>query len=218
MENIYLHAINANSRSYLSIQTQKILNSILSDDAILSLRLQKKFEYSYSFSGIDYISLCDYDKRKLAHKEDRLYNSFNSYIRHSLSIVLKKENIEAINPVVIPISTKNGKGYINMQRLGNFNNTNIRYTDMPDEVQVKNCVSLKEMTAITLPTHLLIHKFCRDTTNINEVEYEVDILSELLKHYGYNIPIYDIDTFKNLRDHDSVVEICEKVKALKKRR
>ena len=77
MEKIYLHAINANSRSYISVNTRNILKSILQDGSLLSLRLQRKFDLGFSFSGMDFVSLCDYDRREIVSNEDETYNSFN---------------------------------------------------------------------------------------------------------------------------------------------
>lgn len=218
MEKIYLHAINANSRSYISVNTRNILKSILQDGSLLSLRLQRKFELGFSFSGMDFVSLCDYDRREIVSNEDETYNSFNGYIRNSLSLAFDKENLDVITPNIVAVSNRSYGGYLNMQRLGNYNTTNTRYSDMPDEVQVRDRVSLEEMVAVTFPTHLLVHTFQNDQTNADMVMYEVGAIESLLRRYKHDVPIYDIDTFKDLRINDNAYDICKNIKQLKKRR
>ena len=215
MKNIYLHAICANPSKYQSIRTQRVLLKILEDKALLSLRKQKLYDPSYSFAGLDYISLCDFDKRYLGQSEDVLYNSYNGYIRNSLSFMFPKDEFKILNPTISPISIKNYKGYDNMKRLGNTI-TDERYSDMPDEVQVKDSLPLVFASGITIPTHLLTHWFFNRSANISNIKYEVEDIDNLLQKNGFNLPIYDIDTFEKLKTDDGVDNTYQYIK-MKKR-
>jgi len=63
-ERVYMHTVN--NRYFNSRRDIKVLSSILDSNAILSLRRQGK-SHSSSFAGLDYISLCDYEKRKITN-------------------------------------------------------------------------------------------------------------------------------------------------------
>ena len=119
-DKIYLHGICANERGvYDSFQTIRTLNRILRSRYLLSLRLQRQF-VSYGFNGLDYISLCDYEKRNEAYQYDDLYNSYHAYIRPSLSFAFPKSELKVVEPIILEekcISTK--KGYKKMSDLGN---------------------------------------------------------------------------------------------------
>ena len=61
-EDICLHAINSSYElNYRKMNLIK-LELILKDNALLSRRLQG-LNFSSGFNGMDYISLCDYQKR-----------------------------------------------------------------------------------------------------------------------------------------------------------
>ena len=60
---LYLHGIYTAGELYSSKDTLSILKEILKSNALLSNRLQGKEKEKVSFSGLDYISLCDYEKR-----------------------------------------------------------------------------------------------------------------------------------------------------------
>ena len=101
-QEIYLHAINAYYELYYRRMIIKNLESILKDNALLSRRLQG-FDSSSGFNGMDYISLCDYQKRDLCHTDHPCYTSFDGYVKQSLSLVFPKSELSVINPYIISI-------------------------------------------------------------------------------------------------------------------
>ena len=58
---LYLHGIYTSGELYDSKETLKILKKILISNALLSNRLQGIDKEKISFSGLDYVSLCDYE-------------------------------------------------------------------------------------------------------------------------------------------------------------
>lgn len=94
----------------------------------------------YGFNGLDYISLCDYDKRDLHHEDMPLYNAFYSYVKESLSLMFPKEKIKAIKPQMVDFVGISDKGLDKMLQLGLSEEQ--RYSDLYDEVQVKDKIPL----------------------------------------------------------------------------
>lgn len=214
---IYLHGISPSS-NYNSSLTLYTLSRILQSRYLLSLRLQKKSSKN-GFNGLDYISLCDYEKRFEinSNTENSIlssnidgYNAFNYYIRYSLSLVFPKKELEVIIPKIIdsPITTK--EGFINMKILGE--STNERYSDMPDEVQVKDSISLDKMIGLTYPTHQLYTDHLSEEKNIKSIIKDLNKINQLLEKYGYNSKIFDIDTFEELSDYTSVKRLIHQRK------
>lgn len=206
MENIYLHGIYSFYHQYNSKETLKTLSEILKDNALLSLRLQNK-ESNYGFNGIDYISLCDYDKRNIVPEEEPEYNAYQNYIRMSLSLMFPKEKLEVITPQIIAISTKTKNGFKKMATLGEKQEE--RYSDLYDEVQVKDRVSIDLMSGITMPIHLINSPFYSEQKRIDKILEELEKLKKVLLSYGHDIPIYDIDTFLLLDKEDDVKRLVK---------
>lgn len=204
--NIYMHAINSLYSRYHPKETNKILEWILKSNALLSLR-KRKIKESYGFNGPDYISLCDYEKRNLCHKEDRSYTAYNGYIRRSLSLIFPKDKLTVVTPEVIDICTKNNRGISNMILLGH--STDTRYSDMYDEVQVKDKVPLSLMTGITVPLEKMYRPLYSEQKTIEYVIKELEILKQLLLAYNYDIPIYDIDTFEELDNKENIKKLVK---------
>ena len=203
-KNIYLHAINATSDdNYPTIETYQILCKILKCGALLSSRLQRKLSTD-GFNGKDYISLCDYTKKDIKKGEDGKYNAFHTYIRYSLSLVFPKNELSVIEPIILSdIYAINKEGFMKMKKLGEIKGDR-RYTDMPDEVQVKNKIPLASSTALTYPTHLSIDDEIGERATIAKIMIDLDSINKALDRFGYNIPIYDIDTFEKLDSTNSV--------------
>lgn len=189
-EEIYLHAIETTNNEFNEKNTLIKLNKILKKGALLSLRKQRKMTNG-NFCGPDYISLCDYEKRFEVQKEDKLYNSYNGFILNSLSIVFLKKDVNAIRPIILDnICPNNKEGFKRMYTLGNSKEN--RYSDLPDEVQVKDSLSLDKMIAITLPKKKII------SNERNSLDDTIDMIKHILIMYGYDVPIYDIETFERL--------------------
>lgn len=205
---IYLHAIHYRiDELYDSKETMQILSKILKKKQLLSLRLQRKFTNN-GFTGKDYISLVDYDKRFLYSGSDPEYNAFNGYIRNSLSLLFS--DIDVIEPTIIkPINT-DPKGYLKMDRLGRSKNE--RYTDFADEVQVKDRISLEHMKSLTLPTWMFVSKNDTTSENVKFIKDELDRLYDTLLFYGYDVPIRDIDTLDEIKDKSDIEMVLTKIK------
>ena len=198
---ICLHAINAFHDTYNSKETLCILRSILIDKALLSARLQKRDD-TYGFNGPEYISLCDYEKRKLHHKGHPWYTAYDGYIKESLSLMFPKEKLALIYPKIIGICNKRREGIQLMTMLGESEDG--RYSDMYDEVQVKDKIPIALMTGITLPLQKMRKPFQSEQKNIDMILEEIEKISELLIKYGYDVPIYDINTLSPLKKEENV--------------
>ena len=194
-EDYYLHAINADCEFFDYYATLCQLDKILKSGALLSMRNQKRTNGFTCFAGLDYISLGDYSKRHIT-KEPREYNAYNIYIKNSLSLMFPKEIVSVEQPILIKeICSETKEGYRKMMRLGN--STHARYSDMPDEVQVRDLLLLNKMCGIALPIGLI-----KQDRLENEAEYINNIVTnicELLDSYNYNVPIYDVETLEVLR-------------------
>jgi len=205
-EDIYLHAINAYYELYYPKLNIKKLESILKDNAILSRRMQG-ITSSTGFNGIDYISLCDYQKRNICPINAPYYTSYNAYIRESLSLVFPKDKLSVITPFVINIIPKNKKGYIHMAHLGK--NENIRYSDLYDEVQVKDLISLNLMCGLTIPIKKLNNPLFNLEKNTKKISKHINDIRNLLLIYNHLVPIYDIDTMTELTNEDNIKKLIK---------
>ena len=126
------------------------------------------------------------------------YNAFHTYVRYSLSLAFPKDKLDVIEPKVLNgVYIRDSKGYAEMEKIGKSKSE--RCTDMPDEVQVKDKVSLDNLCATTFPLHLLKGY---GNSSIDELSsiimFEIEEIDKLLSRFGYDVPIYDIDTFEEL--------------------
>ena len=206
-KSIYLHGIYASSEIYDNATTIRILKKILISNDLLSARLQNRKFYKPMFNGYDYISLCDYEKREYSLL-DR-YNSYEAYIKYSLSLIFPKDKIDAIIPTLIDIS-KGESYYREMEKYGLSETT--RYTDMADEVQVKDQISLDLMTGITLPISKMINEYRSDSKNIDIILREIEKINKLLDKYNHLVPLYDIDSSQSLNIETNVKILVKKYK------
>lgn len=202
--NIYLHAINSVPDDfYHPDETNQKLFQILKRRALLSAKLQRR-RSTGGFNGRDYVSLCDYDKRNDYKRFMGKYNAYHSYIRYSLSLAFPKNKLSVIKPKVLDgIYIRDLKGYEEMEKLGKSKIR--RCTDMPDEVQVKDKVTLDNLCATTFPLHLL--KDCSNSSldeQASIIMFEIEEIDKLLSRFGYDVPIYDIDTFEELTSTSTI--------------
>ena len=204
MDNVYLHAIYAYCQRYNSEETKRKLKYILKSGAILSLRLQMIYD-TYGFNGLDYISLCDYEKRNECHPELPNYTAFNSYIRESLSLMFLADSIEVVKPQVVE-KNKNGN-HPKMKELGLAKE---RYSDFYDEVQVKDRIPISLISGITFPIKKMTRSSFSDKYSILIVQKKIEEIMNLLIKYHHEVPMYDIDTFIPLEDEQNVKELVRK--------
>lgn len=203
-KDIYLHAINSVPDDYYHPdETNQKLLQILKRRALLSAKLQRKRSYG-GFNGRDYVSLCDYDKRDDYKRFMGKYNAFHTYVRYSLSLAFPKDKLSVIEPKVLNgVYIRDSKGYAEMERIGKSKSE--RCTDMPDEVQVKDKVSLDNLCATTFPLHLLKDFKGYSIDELSSIiMYEIEEIDKLLSKFGYDVPIYDIDTFEELTSTSTI--------------
>lgn len=196
-ENVYLHDIGNPHYLYVPGDQRKIFEKILDSGYLLSRRMQGIYS-STGFAGLDYISLCDYTLRDVCSEEG--YNGFHQYIKNSLAVGFPKESLDVIKPVIIrPISTYLN-GYDYMMCLGLSENE--RYTDLADEIQVKNRVDMNNMSLVTFPTRYYIEDslFNNKSLLYKRLRKEVLEVEKLLVKYDYVVPVYDIESGIELND------------------
>ena len=189
-ENVYMHAIGDVLIDYEN--GIKNLRNIVKDGAILSLRNQGKEDW-LGFAGLDYISLCDYEKRFMYPIKRPCYNAYYSFIRRGISFAFDKSNIDAIKPIYFDVNLKSHDGFDLMKRMGCCN---IRYSDFFDEVQVKDIIKLDYLSYITFPTRAF---FCYDESfsrknKYKSLENKINEIKSILYNYNYNTDIYEIDS------------------------
>lgn len=213
-EKVYMHGINNYQFKEYNTKVQlKVLKQILIKGALLSIRNQG-IRYSSNFSGFDYISLCDYEKRNCfidnVPAERGKYNGYYQYILHSLSLSFRKDKIEAIIPKMVDYIGNYDRPYDKMKEYGLMEE---RYSDLADEVQVKDRVSLEHLEQVTFPTYSFFKDsiYFSTSSRINALEKEIKKIEELLKEYNYNVPIYDIET-KKLMNEENIEQIVLSLK------
>ncbi len=213
-EKVYMHGINNYGfKDYNSKIQLKVLSQILKSGALLSLRNQG-ISSSSNFSGFDYISLCDYEKRDCSIKgvpsNIGIYNSYYQYIICSLSLSFNKDKIEVITPTLVDYIGNSSRPYETMKEYGLKEE---RYSDLADEVQVKDQVPLEYLEQVTFPTisFLNAHMFFNKSSMIKGLIKEIKKVENLLKGYYYDVPIYDIET-KQLMNEENIEKIVRNLK------
>lgn len=213
MENIYLHGIYSRASASNPEGSIEVLDDILSSDYILS-RHQQEIEYQIQytkierFNGKDYISLCDYDLRYRSSMEFSNYTAFDLFIRKSLAIFFNKQNIhpETISPV--PPQT----GFDEAEKIRNKNPLyqNIRFSDLLDEVQVKDKISLDYMEGITIPIKYIYIMSTSLEAARKRIIYYLNNIDELLRKYNRKKHIYNLDDFQELKTTDDIERALKK--------
>lgn len=211
-QDVYLHALHASSIEYSSKKTLELLEKILKSGALLSSR-QSGQKCGNNFSGCDHISLCDYERRNRGKGFKKTYNAFYQYAVFDPSIMLPKGEFEVIEPIVLPKMIMFYSGAMSvMKELGMSEE---RYTDLEDEVQVKDRVSIEKMCGFTMPTYEFLRMFKSVEHDAKVTYQEVLKYKELLDKYGYNVPFYDINTEHPMDTYDEVYETVLKLKKRK---
>ena len=209
---IYLHSLHSGSVNYSGIKTRELLEKILKSGEILSPRLSG-IKCNYNFSGLDYISLCDYEKKHLGKGYKNRYNGFYQYAVFDPSLMFPKEGIEVIEPIILDqmiVFYSNYRTY--MKELGLLEE---RYTDLADEVQVRDRVSLETLCGFTIPTYEFLRRF-KSVEHDAKVTYE-ELLKykELFDKYGYDLPFYDVNTTYPMDTYEDVYEVVLNLKRKK---
>ena len=209
-EKIFLHTINNDMSDFYRPKKQKeTLEKILSSGKILSRRNLGYPEESFTnFSGMDYISLSDYEKRFVSNKGARHYNSYYAYVRQGLSISFPQESLKVIEPTIIAISSRDSNGYRRMYELGLREDE--RFTDLPDEVQVRDSIDVSKSNGIIFPTKEFMYSRPLTTRRkmIELMKVELDTIRTMLDKYNYDLSIYDVDTLEELND-DNILTLSK---------
>lgn len=213
LEEYYLYAINSNEESFDFNQTLIKLDQIFNSGFILSRRNLGDININRGgWQGLDYISICDYSKKD---NESLLegYTAYNTFIKNYLSIIISKEGINAITPELMPPAIFDWESIQNMKRLGNHSTR--RYSDFPDELQVKDRISLNNFEGITLPLSIMINpEHCKKNTNEMIIKFLYEVKSLMLKH-NLSKPIYDVDNIielNNINDIEKAIELINRKK------
>ena len=182
MKSFYAHTIHVTNFSKDDFEVlEKILQSgyVLSRNGIKDLGFDMKhISRHIVYNGTDYVSLCDL-KRKHQH-----YSAYNMFTSRGLSLLFDHSI-----PVIKTIYINDSDNFpYSMQTLAYSIN---RYSDLEDEVQVRDGISLDYLRGLCLSLSLL-ESYHHD----NYVKNYLNSLQELLKKYNLNVPIYDINNGK----------------------
>lgn len=208
-DKVYTHSINHSN--FNSKSDIKKLSDILDSKKLLSLR-KRGYKDSTGFSGLDYISLCDYEKRGITNHGKPFCNGFYAYTRHGISLAFDKDKIneryEVIIPNILNVNIKKNEFFHYMGVLGNAVE---RYSDLPDEVQIKDEVSLEGLSFITYPVeeYFYSHLFIKQENKRKRLIQELNNLKSVLESHNYDLDVYDIDS-KLLLNEEGIEKILTK--------
>lgn len=193
-------------------KTIHVLKQILESGYVLSRRLQGNTNSKTNgWNGIDYISLCNYFERNVTPYDNNPYyqgyNAYNTFVSRSLSLIIDKKRIRAIKPKLVEPVIFDWESLEKMRILGNATQ---RFSDLPDEIQVKNRISLAKMVGITLPLCHMGHDEHTNTYYTDLVIHFFEELTKLLESYERNIPIYDLETKEILESRDDVNAVLKR--------
>lgn len=203
---IYLHGISTQSSSFDFEKSLEKLREILRSEFLLSRRNLGLSEAQAGFNGLDYISLCDYEKRTLENGSRDMYNAYYAYIYNNLALAFPKNRFDVITPKYIDHALAGSKfGNYVMKKCGNSKK---RYSDYPDEVQVRDKIDLDFLCGITYPalTHYshLRKSLSREKT-IELMLEEIEALTQLIYDYDYgNIYVYEPNSLSLIDDNMSL--------------
>lgn len=199
------------------------LEKILKNNSVLSKRLLNELitEENINWDGLDHISLLDYDLecvKKIQNKPSFTDASFYSlYVEPQLSFMFKKEKLEVIKPILYKRLPVYPDIIDEMHTL--MMSDKERYSDLYDEVQVENQISLDKLEALTIPIEFILYSYYISYDKEDLIKHLKDI-KELLKSYKIDIPIYDISTRAEIIDDESldnaINSIKKRIKRIKK--
>lgn len=214
LDNYYLHGINVVFEPKKDIEkTLMIFEKILQKQYVLSRRLQNDLNTKKGgWNGLDYISLCDYQNRNASPYENNPfyigYTAYKSFICNSLTLIFEKKGLTVVKPELVAPSIFSWDTLEEMRILGNHPTK--RYSDLPDEVQIKDKISLENLKGIIIPLTSMSHN---QYTAERYDDLVINFFSELKKiliNYNQNISIYDLNTKDVLQTEDDVKLILKK--------
>lgn len=221
MDNIYLHAVNPDTSFWDMSKSIKIIEQILKDGALLPRReLEANGNYPNSkktpinFSGLDYISLCDYSKKDCYNNNPlyKDYTAYSQYVKYSISLGFAN-TLPVIQPTILKPFFADCRFlsreelnliYERLQRLGLSEDE--RYSDFPDEVQVKGPLPLDKFLGLVIPVRIITQNSNNPKDTLKRLKAVIKELQDLLKSYAYLTTIYELDTFKKLETEEDVYD------------
>lgn len=218
LNNFYLHAIDCNDGKDFDEKNALVkLEKILQSGYILSRRKMGDLdERKGGWNGFDYISLCDYAKKDAPPYENNSfykgYTAYDSYIMTSLSLIINKKWVRAITPTLVHPVICDWNSLQEMRYIGIHYKA--RYTDFPDEVQVKNQITLNRLEGITIPISYMVNEKGKRVFSTEEIKYFLNRTKELLKKYEREVPVYDLGTMTQLDSDKTLTMVIEQNKRI----
>ena len=194
-------------------KTMRILEDVCKSGSLLSRRKQGIDNCKdINFAGLDYISFCDrklrfakpYEGKRILRK----YTAYDSYISNSLALGFDRKKIDVIDTnLVQPMFLE----YKKEEKLSEYGlSIDIRYSDMADEVQVRDEVSLGNLKCLTLPVHLMNSRYAGVIYDCGDICRCIDDINNLMSDYGYVVPVYDLYSKELLNSEEQVQKVLKK--------
>lgn len=187
---------------YHGTRTIDTILQVFNCQEIQSQRLQG-FEKSYGYNGLDYISLC----KKEDNKEyvTRRKNSFNGYIKGNFCFIISDE----IDALKTEYKNCDNMTYEELQ-IFLSEHSDTRYSDMFDEWQVRDSISLKYIVGIGLTIDKILERIEDDKNKC--FFYDVKSLLGIIKELKLDI----IDTCEEDFVEKYEAKLCNNEKCLEK--
>ena len=122
-------------------------------------------------------------------------------------MMFPKDKLDVIMPTIIGGKLMGNQYFRQMADLGKLQTG--RYTDLPDEVQVKDKVPLDLMCGLTIPMHNIRIPFYNLEMTTKAVIKDLNKIKQLLVTYGYDVPLYDIDTALEIKDEADIKKLVK---------
>lgn len=162
------------------------LEEILKSGFVLSRRKLNLPLKDALFNGMDYISLCDLEK-------EHEYNSaYNLYVKSGVSLLFSKD-FKVIHPQIITLDSC----HINLEDMVHRLGMNGRYSDLSDEVQVKDSISLDYLKGLLVSLESMKESHS-DRYNLDYLR----VMKELLLDYNKDVPIINLDDEKEIKIYE----------------
>ena len=211
LNNYYLHAINSNSNDNFDEKTiLKRLTEVLKSKKILSRRKMIDMPPNKGgWNGLDYISICDYSKKNNPPFENldhyKGYTAYELFVKNSIAFILKKDSINGIVPNLMPPAVFDHALLAEMCVLGNHPTE--RYSDLPDEIQVRDEISLDHMVGMAVPIEKMM-----EIMNTKDIIEFLKKVKKLLIKYHRPTAFYDLKTQIPLKDEKDIEKVIKELK------
>ena len=230
LNSYYLHAFDSHDgENFDGERSIEVLKEILASGGLKSKRQRGITEdKAGGFNGLDYISLCDYRRRNARpYENDKFlkgYTAYKTYVEQSLALIITKSKVNAIKPTLVEPTIFDWDSHFMMYKLGN--STTGRFSDLPDEVHVKDYIPLDRIKGMTIPIEYMVtehiptfasknYKYILPYNSKELIEY-LNRLKELLNQYNISSNLYDLETQLLLDREDTIYELVAGVLARKK--